>query len=142
MIKFNKKQDERDSEAGFTLLEVIAAVSILTVGLLAVASMQAAAIQGNDKAYRFTEGATWAQNRLEYLMALPYDHQLLSLGDDQEDPSKDDPNSPQPSPEYTITYDVAAGPITDTTKRITVSASRQDRGTTKVRRLTSIKNTL
>ncbi len=144
MIKFKQKQGERDSEAGFTLLEVIAAVSILTVGLLAVASMQTAAIQSNDKAYRVTEGTTWAQNRLEYLMALPYDDPLLSLGDDQEDPSKDDPNSPQPPPEYTITYDVAPGPspITDTTKRITVSASRQDRRTIKVRRLTSIKNTL
>ena len=141
MIKFKQRQGEQDNEAGFTLLEVIAAVSILTVGLLAVASMQTAAIQANDKAYRVTEGTTWAQNRLEYLMALPYEASLLSLGDDQEDPSKDDPDSPQPPPGYTITYNVDPGPVTNT-KLITVIAAQQDRGATKIRRLTSIKNNL
>ncbi len=136
MIKFKQKQGERDSEAGFTLLEVIAAVSILTVGLLAVASMQTAAIQGNDKAYRVTEGATWAQNRLEYLMALPYDHQLLSIDPEE----KTDLNYEAPDG-YTITRIVVGGPVTNT-KLITVIAARQDRGATKFRQLTSIKNNL
>ena len=48
--------EKQDREAGFTLLEVIVAISILSVGLLAVASMQTAAIKGNDGAYRITEG--------------------------------------------------------------------------------------
>ncbi len=136
MIKFKQRQGERDSEAGFTLLEVIAAVSILTVGLLAVASMQAAAIQGNDKAYRVTEGATWAQNRIEALMGLPYDDPLLDNGSGIADPT------PPPAPNgYSITYNVDDGPVTNT-KLITVSATRQDRGATKIRRLTSIKNNL
>ena len=140
-----KKADEvngnPDREAGFTLIEVIVAISILSIGLLAVASMQTAAIRGNDNAYRITEGVTWAQDRLEYLLSLPYDDSLLSLGDDKADPSKDDPNSPQPPPEYTITYDVVAGPVTET-KLITVSASRQDRGSTKIRSLTAMKTDL
>ena len=93
MIKFKQKQGERDSEAGFTLLEVIAAVSILTVGLLAVASMQTAAIQGNDKAYRVTEGATWAQNQLESLMGLSYDNPLLDNGTDKTDPTLSRPRT-------------------------------------------------
>ena len=135
MIKFKQRQGERDNEAGFTLLEVIAAVSILTVGLLAVASMQAAAIQGNDKAYRVTEGATWAQNRIEALMGLPYDDPLLDNGTDKADPISPAPNG------YSITYNVEDGPVTNT-KLITVFATRQDRGATKIRRLTSIKNNL
>jgi prepilin-type N-terminal cleavage/methylation domain-containing protein len=136
MIKFKQRQSERDNEAGFTLLEVIAAVSILTVGLLAVASMQAAAIQGNDKAYRVTEGATWAQNRLEYLMARPYDDPLLSI-----DPEGNTDLASQDPDGYTITHIVDDGPVTNT-KLITVFATRQDRGATKIRRLTSIKNNL
>jgi prepilin-type N-terminal cleavage/methylation domain-containing protein len=135
MIKFKHRQGERDNEAGFTLLEVIAAVSILTVGLLAVASMQTAAIQGNDKAYRVSEGATWAQNRIEALMGLPYDDPLLDNGTGKADPIPPTPNG------YSITYNVNDGPVTNT-KLITVFATRQDRGATRIRRLTSIKNNL
>ena len=126
--------EKQSREAGFTLLEVIIAISILTVGLLAVASMQTAAIRGNDAAYRVTEGVTWAQDRLEYLLALPYDDAALSIGDDQADPM----TTPA---DYTITYDVVNGPIANT-KRITVIASRNDRGATKTRQLTSIKSEL
>ena len=124
-----------EGEAGFTLLEVIIAISILTVGLLAVASMQTAAIHGNDTAYRTTEGATWAQNRLEALIALPYNDPLLDNGTD-----KSDPTPPTPAG-YSITYDVSDGPV-ENTKLITVVAIEQDRGTTKERRLTSIKSNL
>jgi prepilin-type N-terminal cleavage/methylation domain-containing protein len=129
----DKMKDKRDKEAGFTLLEVIVAISILSVGLLAVASMQTAAIRGNDTAYRVTEGVTWAQDRLEYLLALPYDDPALSPGTDQTDPIG------TPTPNYTITYDVTGGPIANT-KRITVTATQQDRGVTRNRRLSSIKS--
>ena len=135
MIKIKQRQGERDNEAGFTLLEVIAAVSILTVGLLAVASMQTAAIQGNDNAYRVTEGATWAQNRIETLMGLPYDDPLLDPGTGKADPTPPTPKG------YSVTYNVEDGPV-DNTKLITVFATRQDRGAIKIRRLTSIKNNL
>ncbi len=126
--------EKQSREAGFTLLEVIIAISILTVGLLAVAAMQTSAIRGNDSAYHVTEGATWAQDRLEFLMALPYEDSALSNGTGKTDPmAKPD--------DYTITYDVVNGPIANT-KLITVIASRNDRGATKTRRLTSIKSEL
>lgn len=59
-------------EAGFTLIEVILAISILTVGLLAVASMQVSAIRGNSYADCVTEAAVLAQDKLEELMADSY----------------------------------------------------------------------
>ena len=126
--------EKQSREAGFTLLEVIISISILTVGLLAVAAMQTSAIRGNDSAYHVTEGATWAQDRLEFLMALPYGDSALSNGTGKTDPMTTPAN-------YTITYDVANGPIANT-KLITVIASRNDRGATKTRRLTSIKSEL
>lgn len=135
MLKLKQQGIERLGEAGFTLLEVITAVSILTVGLLAVASMQTAAIRGNDTAYGVTEGATWAQNRLEALIALPYDDPLLANGTGKADPTPPAPNG------YSITYEVDDGPV-ENTKLITVIAISQDRGQTKVRRLTCIKNNL
>ena len=65
--QFRKNLNKRE---GFTLLEVIVGISILTVGLLAVASMQASSIRGNSFAGGVTEGATWAADRMEKLVAL------------------------------------------------------------------------
>ena len=60
-------------EEGFTLLEIIVAISILTVGLLAVASMQLSAIRGNAFAEGVTEATSLAVDYMEYLMGLDYD---------------------------------------------------------------------
>jgi type IV pilus assembly protein PilV len=136
MLDIKQNRAERHGgEAGFTLLEVIVAVSILTIGLLAVASMQTAAIRGNDTAYHVTESATWAQNRLEALIALPFNDPLLANGTEKADPTPPTPDG------YSITYDVEDGPV-ENTKLITVVATEQDQGATRVRRLTYIKSTL
>lgn len=68
----------RDSERGFTLLEVIAAISIFTVGLLAVASMQVSALKGNAFAGGVTEATTWLSDQMEKLMVLPFNHAQLA----------------------------------------------------------------
>jgi len=65
-------------EDGFTLLEVIVALAILAFGLLAIASMQATAIKGNSQAMGLTEGAAYAQDRMEKLMSLAYTHSDLN----------------------------------------------------------------
>jgi type IV pilus assembly protein PilV len=59
-------------DQGFTLLEVIVAISIFSVGLLGVAAMQTSAIRGNFSAGRLTEANTFAMDKLEELMGLPY----------------------------------------------------------------------
>lgn len=62
----------KNRESGFTLIEVIVAISLLMFGLLAVASMQVGAINGNAYANRVSEATTLVQDRIEQLMALPY----------------------------------------------------------------------
>jgi prepilin-type N-terminal cleavage/methylation domain-containing protein len=74
-IKDNRKM-ERETSAlkradGFTLIEVIMAVSVLTVGLLAVASMQVSAIRGNSISREYTESTDRVQDVAEWLLALP-----------------------------------------------------------------------
>ena len=66
--------------AGFTLLEVLVAISILAVGLLGVASMQIAAINGNAFAGRITSGMYLAQATLESLLASPSTDPALAAG--------------------------------------------------------------
>ena len=58
---------------GLTILEVLAAVAILSFGILAVATMQASSIKGNAQAIGTTEAITLAQAKAEELMGLPYD---------------------------------------------------------------------
>jgi type IV pilus assembly protein PilV len=78
------KDKRLNSQAGFTLLEVIVAISILTVGLLAVGSMQLSAITANDRAGKMTQGTAIAEEKMEELLSLPYTlastHAFLSEG--------------------------------------------------------------
>jgi prepilin-type N-terminal cleavage/methylation domain-containing protein len=127
------KQKRR--EAGFTLLEVIVAISILTFGILAVASMQSAAIRGNQLGYRLTEGSTLAQDRLEFLLTKPYNDALLTIGNDKADP---DPGGTGLPTGYQLTYDVTdvAG---INAKLITVRVSLQERGVSRTTELRCVR---
>lgn len=94
-------------DSGFTLLEVIIAISILTFGILAVGAMQSAALRGDSFAYGRTSASTLAQDALETQMAQPY--ASMDSG------SRDDGN-------YTITWTVTTiGTGTTAYKTITVT---------------------
>jgi type IV pilus assembly protein PilV len=64
-------------EDGFTMIEVLIALTIFTVGLLAVAKMQVSAIHVNSRANRLTQRTTYAQGKIEELVARPYTHSDL-----------------------------------------------------------------
>ncbi|MDY6880280.1 MAG: prepilin-type N-terminal cleavage/methylation domain-containing protein [Desulfatiglans sp.] len=72
-----KQAQTKKGEQGFTLLEVIIAVSVLTIGILAVASMQLSAIIGNASAGSVTEALSVCQDKLEELIGLPLTHDDL-----------------------------------------------------------------
>ena len=59
-------------QKGFTLLEIMLAVVIFGVGMLAVASMQVTAIRGNYFSGATTDAATLAADRLEKMMNMDY----------------------------------------------------------------------
>ena len=54
-------------DSGFTLLEALIAMSILGVGLLALAAMQLFAMRGGESGRRTSEAAALAQTRMEQL---------------------------------------------------------------------------
>ncbi len=62
---------------GFTILEVLVAISILTIGLLAVASMQVSAIRGNNLSTKVTCALALAEDKMEYLLGLDYNDPSL-----------------------------------------------------------------
>jgi type IV pilus assembly protein PilV len=64
-------------ESGFTLIEILIAIAILAFGLLAVATMQVTGIRTNARANSMSQGLTLAQDKVEELISLSYDHSDL-----------------------------------------------------------------
>ena len=114
-IKKSKKDE------GFTLIEVLIAISIFAIGMLAVATMQISAIKVNSNAGKITTRITWAQDKLEKLMALPYtDSQLQAAGSPFQETTSDG---------YIVSWTVTDNtPITNT-KLITVTVTGRGKTT-------------
>jgi len=75
----NFKNTERSrGEAGFTIVEILVAIVILTVGLLAMANMHVLAMFVNSSARNVTESTALAQSRMEQLVRLPFDNAELA----------------------------------------------------------------
>lgn len=65
------------NQNGFSLVETVAAMFILTVGLLAVGMMQIGAMKANTNAISRTDGVAMAQTVMETLRSLPLSSSLL-----------------------------------------------------------------
>jgi prepilin-type N-terminal cleavage/methylation domain-containing protein len=127
-------QEIGSAECGFTLLEVIFAISILTIGILAVATMQLSSIRGNDFARSVTEVSTWAGDQLEKLLALPYNDASLNDSDGDGAAGLNDATAatadygPVTQGKYTVFWNVAVDHVASNTKTITVIVTWTDRG--------------
>ena len=65
---------------GFTLLEVMIALLILSIGLLGLAGLQIASTKSNSFSNQMTIGITLGQDGLEILRNLEYDDTQLNAG--------------------------------------------------------------
>lgn len=70
----NKNQT---APGGFTLIEVLIAMAIFAIGILAVTSMQIRSINQNASARLQTEATTLAVDWMEQLLSLPYEDTWL-----------------------------------------------------------------
>lgn len=64
-----KKLPDVKNQAGFTLLEVLIAMVILSVGLLALARFQLTVIKGNTDSREITTAVVLAETKIEELMS-------------------------------------------------------------------------
>ena len=124
MKKTFEKQLRQHSENGFTLIETMIAIGILSIGILAVASMQITAFQGNRAARRQTEAVCLAAQRLEALMALPYDDARLAGGVHSE-------SGIGPASQYDVEWRIVADTPLPETKAVTITVSWKSRNGTK-----------
>jgi prepilin-type N-terminal cleavage/methylation domain-containing protein len=122
---------------GFTLVEVLIALAIFSIGILAVASLQTSSTGRNTGARIYTEASIWSRDQVESLMLLPYN------SSPQLDPGPAGPGPPLHQVnqgQYTVRWDVwdetgtAPGGIVPSpnTKiiRVTVIGPRNNRSAT------------
>jgi type IV pilus assembly protein PilV len=119
----------RRAPSGFTIIEVMAALSILAFGILAIASMQAASLGGINLAGSTTEGTTNAMDRMEQLMSKSYSDANLSTGSAHT----------ATQGRYTLTWSVTVNQPLTNTKTVVVTASWSEKGVPKTSSLTYVK---
>jgi len=120
IIETDAQMGTLKKEDGYTLIEVLIAITIFAVGLLAVAGMQTSAIRMNSTAGKLTNLSTWGMDKIEELLAYPYSHPLLdSAGNPHQEVLGD----------YTISWTIIDNNPVSNTKNITVSVIGQGKRT-------------
>jgi type IV pilus assembly protein PilV len=150
-------------QQGYTLVEILIAITILAFGLLAVATMQVRAIKTNAIASSISQGLTLGQAKVEELMNLAYSHPALSDTDGDgtnQDADEDgidddgdnfglnhtvgeaDNNTPKTNDGYTIYWNVAVDEPVISSKTIRVIVTWIEKGRSKRIRLDFVKTSL
>ena len=75
-----KKMEIKRVHKGFTLIEVLIGLVILSVGLLAIAGLQITSVQGNFFSKNLNQATYAAQDRLESLGNSPFNSSQLQPG--------------------------------------------------------------
>ncbi len=122
-----------DNNKGFSLIEVLFAIVILSIGILAMSALQVISIDNNSASGNQLSGITWAGDRIERLMALNYSDP--DLDDDDNDGigglndatagTADGTDTQEDA--YSIFWNVAVDSPIDNTKTVTVIVSSQGR---------------
>jgi prepilin-type N-terminal cleavage/methylation domain-containing protein len=71
------KKNDLSHASGFTLVEVLVGITILTIGLLGVAKMQISAIQGNSMSNSTSVALNLAQEKMERIMVMSFNDTSL-----------------------------------------------------------------
>jgi len=61
-------------DSGFTLIETVIAMLVLTIGLLGMAALSISVMQGNKSSNRISTATALAQDKMEELRGLGYDN--------------------------------------------------------------------
>ena len=66
------KFEQNKIAAGFTLIEVLIAITVFAIGILAVITMQTSGVSGNARAQRISNATSKAADQMEILLSTAY----------------------------------------------------------------------
>jgi len=113
-------QNKKNSEDGFTLIEALIALFVLTIGVLGMMTLQTNAIRGNYRASTMTIATNLASGELESLRSAPFNAANIN-------PANSPYTRVDPATGYTVTWTVASvtsGPMAGKIKKINVTVTR------------------
>jgi len=96
-----------NDKRGFTLIEVLVAISILAIGLIGVAGLSGTAWRSLNLSQTTTQGINLAQDRIEALQTVPFGNLEVTGA------TCTGPSGPVSRPQYTCTPTVATIPFGD-----------------------------
>jgi len=64
---------KNNTEQGFTLIEALVAMLILTIGILSLMTLHSTLVKRNSNSSHITQASTWATNEIETIISTPYD---------------------------------------------------------------------
>ena len=161
-LSLERKPNAQD---GFSLVEVLIAMAVLSIGLLSIAAMQTSAIRGNAKSNDLTQRTTIASNHMEYLLNLPFtdpgltdqttdgidnngDGTIDEAAESLHDPENDgidndgdgtiDEADDDGEPDYSVTWNVTDN--TANLKNISLTLSGRSYGVTKTIRINTTRS--
>jgi type IV pilus assembly protein PilV len=76
----SSQRGQKVDKKGFTLIEVLVGLILLSIGLLAIAGLQITSVKGNFFSHYLTQASYAGQDRLEALDNRPYSSNELSAG--------------------------------------------------------------
>lgn len=126
---------QKSQQSGFTLVELLVAMTILAIGLLGIAGMQITATKESNSAHVRTAAASVAQGVLEEILAR--DAESPFFADAVNEPWDFDSSTIGVNPlvidgmgTYTATYTIIRNNPIDRLARVVVSVSGQGRNVT------------
>jgi len=127
---------------GFTLLEIMIAIFVFSVGLLGLATMQVSAVRGNNFSETLTEAANLATDRMEKITAAGYDT-VADTDDDGADGLNDATVATADDQDvqglYQIFWNVAEDVPVNNTKTVNIIVTWIERGATRTPVMQGIK---
>lgn len=123
LLECNQQQD-RATESGFTLIEVLIAMLIATMAFLALAMMQGNAIQANSFSNKLTQATILAQAKLEQLnssLLSPNDAKTTDLNVGSTDTLEGIDENGEPGGPFTLNWAVEAN--TAFSRKVTVTVT-------------------
>ena len=109
-------------KSGFTLIEVMIALLVFTVGILATLSLQTTSINANALARGTTEGAALAADMVETLRTLDYQ---------TDDNLTDGTHTPAAEGRYSVEYTIERDAVIDNTMLMSITIRWTEKGTPK-----------